>query len=104
MPAIRSSAWLARAALPACGRLLASEPFRDPDCRQLSRADLLPSRNASQAIERLRIERHGESLGRWPPQTHVNVLPLVEEPYPLLITELVPLTGLFTKGSSLPCC
>ena len=95
---------LARAPLPACGCVLATEPLRDPDCRQLSRSDLLPSRNAPQPIERLRIERDCERLWWRPPQTHVNGFPSVEKPRPLLITEPVPLPGLFTKGPTLSCC
>lgn len=97
---VGSTRWLARAP-PASGCLLAPEPFRNPDCRQLSRCDLLPSRNAPQSIERLRIEGNRESL-RWrPAQADVNGFSRIEEPGPLLITELVPHSGLFAEGPSL---
>ena len=97
-----STRWLARAP-PASGSLLAPEALCDPDGRQLSRSNLLPSRNAAQPVERLRIERDRKGLGWGPPQTNVDPCSRVEQPCPLFITEVVPLTGLFAKGPSLRC-
>ena len=100
---VGSTRWLARAPLLARGSLLTSEALRDPDCRQLPWPDLLPSRNAPEPIQCLRIERNRDGLGWRPPQTDVNGFPCVENPCPLRITELVPLSGLCAKGPSLSC-
>jgi hypothetical protein len=101
---VGSTRVLARAPLPACGSLLTPEPLRDPDCRQLSRADLLPSCNTPQPIQRLCVECDRESLGGRTWQTDLNGLPFVKEPREILVGEFVPFLGFLSKSPPLCCC
>jgi hypothetical protein len=101
---VGSTRLLARALLLVCHRLLAPESLRDPDCRQLSRSNLLPSRNTPEPVERLCVEGDRQSLGGRTSQTDLNGLPFVKEPRELFVGEFVPFLGFLSKSPPLCCC
>lgn len=96
--------WLARTTLSGFGSWFLTESLRDPDRCELPGANLFPSRNTSEPVQRLRVERDRKRFRRRPPQSYVNGFAFVEKLREIFVAETIPFNGLFAKCPPLCRC